>query len=205
MNASISHRLGLLVAVLLGLAGASSALAAAVPILPHPTPVRPPPEDPGLPDIRLEKRITATLADEGKGSILRIPKAWLEATTSTSRPADAAPTTHADARRSAAVQTTLAGLLAGALLMVMSWQFLRRRPVNSTLLSVAGAAIILLLAGAAQADLAAGPAQDSSQLQVGPNQTSGPITLETSDTGDEAQLTLSRDIVHTLFAKSGPR
>jgi hypothetical protein len=207
MKATVTACLGLFAAVLMGLTfaapcGATPVLAMVRPPIVIQPP--PPPADAGLPDIRLEKRITATLADEGKGSILRIPKAWLEARTSTSQPADAATTKHADARHLAAVQMAAAGFLFGVILMVGSWQLLRRRCVNSTLLSVAGAVAIVLLAGAAQAGLVprSNPNPAPSEMQAGPGQTTGPITLETTATGDEAQLVLSRDIVHTLFAKS---
>jgi hypothetical protein len=159
------------------------------------------PLDPGLPDIRLEKQLTATLADPEKGTILRIPKAWLVARESTTQPA-AAPTTHADAKSAAAMETTLAGLLLGTVIMISSWQLARRRPVSNTFLTVAGAALILLAAGIGQADIAPRPRPAQVELQVAPNQTSGPITLETTDSGDQAELIIARDVVHTLFAKA---
>jgi len=197
MNTTNTARFGLLLAILVGFSAHASADIAPRPPVSPPVNILPPqpPPDAGLPDVRLEKRITATLADQGKGTTLIIPKAWLTAKTSTTQPDDATPAPHA------ALQTTLAGLLLGAILMLTSWQLLQRRQVNSTLLSLAGAVIVLLLAGAAQADLALPPGQPG--LQVGPGQTSGSITLQTTDTGDVAQLTLSRDIVHTLFADAG--
>jgi hypothetical protein len=203
MNTTNTARFGLLLAILVGFSAHASADIAPRPPVSPPVNILPPqpPPDAGLPDVRLEKRITATLADQGKGTTLIIPKAWLTAKTSTTQPDDATPAPHAAANRSAALQTTLAGLLLGAILMLTSWQLLQRRQVNSTLLSLAGAVIVLLLAGAAQADLALPPGQPG--LQVGPGQTSGSITLQTTDTGDVAQLTLSRDIVHTLFADAG--
>jgi hypothetical protein len=197
MNPSITIRLAVLLTILTAIS--ASTFAARPPISP-PINILPQPQpqpDPGLPDVRLDKRITVTLADQGKGTTLVIPKAWLTAKTSTTQPDAAATPPHAAANHIAAIQTTFAGLIAGLILMLALWQLIHRRHLNSTLLSTAGAVVILLLAGAAQADLAAPPGEPA--LQTAPGQTSGPITLQTTDTGDTAQLTLSRDVVHPLF------
>jgi hypothetical protein len=203
MNTSITARLALLLTILAVLKTTASADIAPRPPISPPVNILPPQQpqpDAGLPDIRLDKRISVTLADQGKATTLVIPKAWLTAKTSTTQPDAATPSPHAAANRSAAIQTALAGLILGAVCLLASWQLLQHRHVNSTLLSIAGAVIVLLLAGAAQADLAVPPGQTG--LQTGPGQTSGQITLQTTDTGDIAQLTLSRDIVHTLFAST---